>query len=394
MLSSDVDRKIELPKAVSEVRNKVIKLSKFIHSHPELGSEELQCSKKLVDSFKEEGFEVTENFMNMKTSFMAKWGSGKPVVMMFAEYDALPIIGHGCGHNLIGAWAFGTATALKNSNFKGTVMVIGAPAEEGHGPYGSSKALMAPKLKGLSIDAVFTMHPRFEWEVGGPSLSISRHSFLFKGLASHAAVAPESGKNALDAAVLFYLSFRMLRTMVKRDKDVILSAIVKNGGSAPNVIPGEAEIWADVRTTDADYLEQLNEIVTSKASAIAASEGCEIEHKLVNPTLQSKKRWPKLEEYVFRNAVKYVPETVSPSVKWSQIGRRGSTDVGNVSQILPTVHLGIKICDYGTPSHTVEWAGKAGKDYAYESMITGVAIARDAILEYANSFKEKQKEEK
>ena len=377
-------RKKKLPKVVEELSSEIKEISRFIHSHPELGSEEHQAYSLLVSKLKTHGVDVTENYLGMDTAFLGRVGQGEPKVAVFAEYDALPN-GHACGHNLIGAWAFGVACAFAKSGFpKGTVYIVGSPAEEGRGKYASSKVAMAPKLKELGIEATFYAHPMGEWGVGGGLLAITRVGFVFKGKDAHTAASPEHGLNALDAAVDFYIQVRMMRTMVRRDKDVIIGAVIVQGGVAPNIIPGKAEVWLDIRGNDSQYVKELVEKAKTIAEGAAKMTGCTVQSSELGTTLESMKRHPELEELCYRHALEYLPKATTPDQGWARFPV-ASGDITNVSQLIPTANLFIKIGPEGLAGHSDEWRECAGSVEVEEALLTSIAIAYDLISEYLSS---------
>ena len=381
-----VGRNKKLPKIVEDLSGEIKEVSRFIYSHPELGSEERQACGLLVSKLRGHGVEVTENYLGMDTAFLGRVGDGDPKVAVFAEYDALGTtespIGHACGHNLIGAWAFGVAAAFaKAGGSRGTLYVVGSPAEEGRGKYACSKIMIAPDLKERGVKAVFAVHPMGIWCVGGGCLGASRRSFTFHGRDAHAAASPEQGLNALDAAVHFYLEVRMMRAMVQRGKDVILSAVIRQGGLVPSILPGKTEVWLDVRANDSDYMRELGEKTKMVAKNAAELTGCTVECADLQTSLDSMKRYPELDTLFYKHATEYVPNVTSPEQAWSAIPI-ASTDVGNVSQIIPTTQLLIKIGRDKLPPHSEEWRTRAGTAEAEEALLTSVAIAYDAIRSY------------
>jgi amidohydrolase len=374
-------RKKELPDSVRELGDEIREVSRTIYAHPELGSEENEASKMLVSKLRAHGFEVEDNFMQMDTAFLARIGSGTPKVAVFAEYDALPI-GHGCGHNIMAAWAFGVGSALAKAKLpRGTLYVAGSPAEEGYGNYAQSKTVIGPRLKELGTEAVFSMHPMGEWAIGWRMLASTRLSFVFRGRDTHAALSPHEGLNALDAAVLLYTEAKMMRNMVRRDKDVIVSAIFRDGGTLPNVIPGKAELWLDVRANDSQYMLELEEKIKKIAEGAATMTGCSVEWSRLGKSMDSFKRHPHLEDLYYKHALDYLEKVGSPDESWSKLAV-ASSDICNVSQIIPTVHLSVKIGREGLPGHSEEWKACAGTRAAEEALLTSVAIAFDSINDY------------
>lgn len=377
-------RKKKLPDAVGDLSDEIREVSRFIYAHPEMGSEEHEASKLLVSKLRSHGFKVSEGFLGMDTAFLAEVGSGEPKVAIFAEYDALPI-GHGCGHNLMAAWAFGVAASLARAKLpRGTLYLAGSPAEEGNGRYAQSKIVIAPRLKELGTDAVFSMHPMGEWAIGWRLLASTRISFTFRGKAAHAALSPHEGLNALDAAVHFYTQTKMMRTAVRRDKDVVLSAIIRDGGGLPNVVPERAELWLDIRASDTQYVMELEEKVKQIAQGAATMTGCSVEWTRLGRFLDSFERYPELETLYYKQALQYLEKVAPPDEAWSKLPV-ASSDISNVSKIIPTVHLSVKIGREGLPGHSEEWKKCAGTPEAEEALLTSVAIAHDAIKEYLST---------
>ena len=379
-----ISRKLELPPSLEKAKADVLEVSKFIHSNPELGSEEFKSSAKLISFLRKWGFDVEENYLGMKTAFIAKVGKGDPKVVVFAEYDALPI-GHACGHNIFAAWAVGVGASLVDEVKKlksGTLYIVGSPAEEGRGEYASSKVVIAPVLAKAGIKAVFTSHPVDEWEVGNYSLGIMRYSFVFLGKDAHAAVSPDKGINALDAAVDFYINFRMMFGLLNRKHQVVLSAIIKDGGSAPNVIPGRAELWVDMRSEDDEFLQEIFRRTMDIASNIAMAHSCKFEAKPLTPELKPRKRNELLDSIYYENAKRYVGDIVVSPKELYERPPRASSDVGNVSQLIPTSHLGIKVGPVGMAGHSAHLRDSAITPQAQEALLTGIAITHDSILQY------------
>ena len=312
----------------------------------------------------------------MDTSFLARYGNGNKKVAVLAEYDALPI-GHACGHNIIGAWAMGVGLSLVGELENATLYVVGTPAEEGLGKYAASKVMIAPQLSKMGVNAVFAVHPGGEWMVGAKLLGVSRYSYVFKGRDAHAAASPEKGINALDAAVDFYVALRMMHGLLDRKHQFVLSAIIKDGGTAPNVIPGRAEVWADVRADEEGYLDDL----ICKVNA-ATLNGCGIDITQITPKISPFKRNEALDDVYYAAAKKYLGDSLVPvSEAYSRIPE-ASSDVGNVSQFVPTSHLTIKIGPKGIPAHSIQFLQAAGSQEAMEALITAIAIGHDAVLDF------------
>jgi metal-dependent amidase/aminoacylase/carboxypeptidase family protein len=283
------------------------------------------------------------------------------------------------------AWAYGIAAAFAKSKLpRGTLYVVGSPDEEGRGKYANSKVEMAPCLKELGVQAIFCVHPSGAWNVGGGLLAETGMSFVFIGRDAHNAASPEAALNALDAAVDFYIQVRMMRSLVQRDKDVIIGAVIVHGGDAPNIIPGKSEVWLNLRANDSQYLKQLAEKAKSIGEGAAKMTGCTVKWSNVGPSLESMKRWPELEELYYRHSLEYLPKVSTPDQSWAKLPV-AAADTANVSQLIPTAKLFIKIGREGLPGHSEELKQCAGTAEAEEALLTSIAIAYDCISEYLSS---------
>ncbi|MFW6109000.1 MAG: amidohydrolase, partial [archaeon] len=250
--------KKEVKKTVDEKRDLLESIARYLYENPELGSEEFKAFEFLTETLEDHGFSVEKGVYGMPTAFVASY-KGKcdgPRVAVLAEYDALPGVGHGCGHNLIAASAIGAGIAASKAvkDLSGEVFVIGTPAEEGHGPSGGSKVIMANKGVFDDIDGVIMLHPSTSWGVGNQALGISKCRMVFKGQTSHAAASPHLGKNALNAATLAYTATHMLRQEARRDANLVIHGIIEEGGEAMNIIPDRAVLDFGVRSSDQEYL--------------------------------------------------------------------------------------------------------------------------------------------
>ncbi len=369
--------------AVESLRNDIVEIADFIFANPEISSEEHQSCKYLANKLRENGMEVEENYLDMNTSFVSKIGSGKPKLCLFAEYDALPM-GHACGHNIIAAWAIGTFLSISRlPDFKGTLYLFGSPAEEGRGSFASSKVRISGELKKIGIEAAFAIHPGDRWEVFGGLYARWRESFTFIGRESHAAGSPEDGINALDAAVSFYQSVRSLRSTLAPDKTAIISSIIREGGVAVNIVPGISEVWVDVRTRDNSQVLAVGDRIEAIARGISTAYNCELKIKSLAPVTCSFIRNEMLDSLMLNSAEKYIQ-----GLKVTREDERrpmGSSDIGNVSSIVPTTQLIVKVAEAGTPLHSKEFLQSAGSNEAKKSLLEAVMTVTDAILHYGQS---------
>ena len=325
-------------KRVDEYSEKIIELSRMIHAEPELGHEEYKASKLIVQSLEQHGYTVETGVAGMNTSFKARIGSGKPVIGLIAEYDALPGIGHACGHNLIAASAFGAAVGLAAvmNELPGTVVIFGTPAEEGVVKNAGGKVVMLDDIK--EADAALMMHPGAGW--GSYGASNARESFLveFHGRSSHAGAAPEKGVNALEGVLLTFQGINALRQHI--GSDIRIHGIVKHGGDSPNTVPDYASAHLYVRAPTMPLLKETYQKVlnivkgaelatgaTSTVSQVANTYANKIPNKLLSDLFRVN---------IALEGVTYPEET--------EVKRSGaSTDFGNVSQEMPALSAYINI---------------------------------------------------
>ncbi|MCK4438466.1 M20 family metallopeptidase, partial [Candidatus Bathyarchaeota archaeon] len=279
---TDVDSLKKIVRDTVDKKRPVLEdIARYLYENPELGSEEYKAFEKLTGVLEDHGFEVEKGIYGMPTAFKAsfKGGAEGPRVAVLAEYDALPGVGHGCGHNLIAASAVGAGIAASKavSGLAGEVLVVGTPAEEGHGPSAGSKVIMADHGFFDDVAGVIMLHPGSRWGVGGQALGIHQIEMVFKGQTSHAAASPEKGRNALNAATLTYVATHMLRQEARRDANLVIHGIIPEGGLASNIIPDRAVCQFGVRSSDKKYLEEMVEKVARCAEGAAHAMGVEVE---------------------------------------------------------------------------------------------------------------------
>src|SRR5947199_3511224 len=265
----------------------LIETADWIHAHPEIGHQEVEASKRLSGLLQSAGIPVEMGTAGMATAFKAELGGrngARPRVAILAEYDALPGLGHGCGHNLIGTSAIGAGLALLDvmPDLPGSVLVLGTPAEESAAPNSGGKVHMVNAGVFEDVDAAIMFHPATETVMTlDRSLAARGFEFYFHGKAAHAAGAPEEGVNALDAVVLMYNAISVLRQQVR--SDVRIHGIILSGGAAANIIPDYAAIRYRTRADDSEYLAEVVERVVACAEGAARATGCRLEWKEYMP---------------------------------------------------------------------------------------------------------------
>lgn len=338
--------KQKIKDAVDHLDDELRDIALKIHANPELNFEEYKAAGWLTEYLEENGFAVERGVADLDTAFIGTWEgtSNGPTIGILAEYDALPGLGHACGHNIIGTSAVGAAIALKDSfpDFPGTIKVIGTPAEEG----GGGKIYMCEAGIFDDIDAAMMTHPRYSTMVLRGGIACVGATFKFYGKESHAASVPEEGISALDALMGSFVAINSLREYFT--DDVRVHGVVKNGGDAPNIVPGycEAEYLVRAATRDSliDVKERVYEAVRGASAAVGAT--CEIEEGLMYAERNNNVALAHLYQ---DNLESMGIEVVEPPKQ----GGVGSSDIGNVGQIVPTIHPYIKIGD--SINHTHEF---------------------------------------
>lgn len=335
------------------------RLSLEIHARPELAYEERFAAGALADLVEREGLTVKRGAGAVETAFVAEFGSGKPVVALCAEYDALPGVGHACGHNLMGTASAGAFLALREAaeGLPGTVRLIGTPAEE----KGNGKVKLMDAGIFKDVDVALMYHAGSRDEIDPLMLALTTLELEMRGKPAHAAAKPHEGINALDGLLLGWSSLSALRLVMRSDARV--HGIITDGGQAANIIPERAAARLMVRSPENSYLEELKPRVIACFEGAAQATGCELRYQ-----------WTDACESVTTNAV--LAEVFIANAK--SLGREmmkrrpadthGSTDMGNVSTIVPSLHPFLAITDRETPGHTHEFAAMAVTPRALETM--------------------------
>ena len=334
----------------------LVALSHDIHDQPELGFAEHHASKRLVTALAAAGFTVTTEAAELPTAFRAErvFGTGGPTIAVFCEFDALPEIGHACGHNIIATAGLGAALTvaerLDANGGNGKLVVLGSPAEEG----GGGKVLMAEAGLLSDVDVAVMVHPAGFDAVSRTNLGRVSLEAVFTGRASHAAAAPEHGLNALDAATLLLVAIGLLRQQLRTDSR--LHANLVEGGDAINVIPERSRVKLFIRSPDVDYLRgRLYQGLRDCVRGAAIATGTEFELTEVAPAYDPVRTNPVLAELA-THAFAALGRPIDPVTGTS--GNAGSTDMGNVSQLVPAIHPYIRVTP-GLAIHTRDFAAAA-----------------------------------
>ena len=380
----DVDSLKKIVKETVDTKRPILEdIAKYLYDNPELGSEEFKAFAKITKILEDNGFSVEKDIYDMPTAFVATYkGKGPgPRVAVLAEYDALPGVGHGCGHDLIAASAVGAGIAASKAigDLNGEVLVIGTPAEEGHGPSAGSKVVMADKGLFDDIDGVVMLHPANSWGVGSQALGISKCNMVFKGQTSHAAASPHLGRNALNAATLAYMATHMLRQEARRDANLVIHGIITEGGTANNIIPDRAVVDFGVRSSDQDYLDKMVDKVARCGEGAAHAMGVDVEITKGRFYASKKPNYP-LIETLWQNYKELGVEMKD----WRETVKAmpmASTDYGNVSQRTPSAGSYIGIAPEGTPGHSVQLAQASKTKMGLDAMIIGTKALGMTLVE-------------
>jgi len=395
--------------SIEKHKDELIKLSDQVWSFAESALKEKQSSKVLADYAELQGFKVTRGVAAMPTAFIAEFGTGKPIIGIMGEFDALPGLsqkaqptkeplaegkpGHGCGHNMFGAGSMGAAVAIKEliaaGKLKGTIRFYGTPAEEDVG----GKIYMAREGLFNDLDVCFDWHPGYETEANmQSSQALIGYTVEFKGKSAHAAADPWNGRSALDAAELFASGLNFLREHVK--PSVRMHYVYKEAGNVPNVIPDKASVWFWLRDSKRSGVKLVEERVFDIAKGASLMAG--VDHKMVlmngdyeilvnetgAKTLQANLEMMDSISYTpdeFEFAKKIMKEAglayngikakVNPFKQTKPDPDGGSSDVGDVSWIVPEITLQATTAPYGSPWHSWVVVACGGMSIGHKGML-------------------------
>lgn len=356
-----------------------------LYEHPEIGNEEFRSMEVLASQLEKEGFYVERGYV-VPTGFCATYRSSKPgpVIAYMCEYDALPEVGHGCGHNLIAGMSLGAGVALKSvlEEIGGEVRIIGTPAEENFG----GKVSMAEAHVFDDVDAALMLHPDTENSLGGKTLAIYPLKFEFHGINAHAC-SPQHGKSALDAAVMSYMSINLLRQFT--EPNTYIHGVITHGGEAANVIPAYACMEYYFRGTTMGYVKELSEKAKQCVEGACAATGttcdisvyeCPYDDCVIN--------------YELADLLKQEFEALGHECKGVDEVPSGSSDVGSVSYVCPTLQGYIKIAEDTVNGHSKEMADATISEQGNQALFDGALmlanIGRRLISEPETLLKVKQ----
>ena len=351
------------------IRQRLCEMSDYIYNNPELGNEEYKAVEALTTFLKDHDFKIEAPIADMDTAFKATFDSGKPgmTIGYLCEYDALPKIGHGCGHNMIGVMSAGAGVALSKvlHEIGGKVIVYGTPAEETNG----GKVILAEAGVFDELDAAMIVHPDGETRASGSSSALYPIRFIYKGKTAHAASCPEKGINALNSVIQLFNGIDALRQHVT--PDVRMHGIITKGGVAANIVPDEAIADFYFRASTKERVTEVVEKVKKIAEGAALMTGATLEMERYELPYDDLNTNETLSE-MFNNNLRELGITDIKEAK----ATGGSSDIGNVSYVAPTIHPYIGITDCPMVGHSVEMAKATTTSKAHDRLlIAALAMA-------------------
>jgi amidohydrolase len=369
----------QVTRTVEALRQELVDISLDIHAHPELNYQEHHAARALADALERHGFQVERGVGGVETAFRGVIQGGKgdgPTVALLAEYDALPGIGHGCGHNLIAMSNLGAGLGVKAvmESLPGRVIVLGTPAEEGGG--GKIRLLDASVFKG--VDVALSSHPSSNRTIipadipqdQSWSLAMVGYRYAFHGKAAHAAVVPHEGINALNAVIHLFTGIDALRQHLR--EDVRIHGIITDGGKAPNVVPDFAAANFMLRSRDREYLHEVVDKVRRVAEGAAQITGARLEVLPAHPLYENVRPNAVLAQAARANAQAVGMPLDAAPVGWN--GGGASTDFGNVSQALPAYYLRFAVSRQPVPGHSTAMAEAAKSDFGHDNAIATAKV--------------------
>ncbi len=366
-----------------EIKEQVKDVTDKIFSNPELGFEEKKAVAWQVELLEKHGFNVEVPAGKLDTAFKASFGNEGPSFCFMSEYDALPDIGHACGHNLIAGGALAAGITFKNilkkDNIPGRIVIMGCPAEEGKG----GKLPLIKENAFAGIDAALICHPYNKTLTECGWLSVSRFNVSFRGKPAHASVSPWEGQNALDAAMLLFSGVNAWRQQLPEASRV--HGIINKGGSAPNIIPDYSECFFYVRADNEKTHSMMEERFRRIAEGAALMTDTSVECKRFDNAYASALYNRPLDEEYYKLA-----NDAGLNPIMAERRGRGSSDFANVSQILPCINLFYGIADKDISLHSVEFRDAAGSAHGFEQTMKTAGIMIDIAFRYITdkSFKE------
>jgi len=378
MRGRSIFMKQKLAHFTENIKEDLWNMSDALYENPEIGDEEFESMKLLTNYLKEHHFSVETNIVNRPTAFQATYASEKPgpTIAYLAEYDALPGVGHGCGHNMIGTMSVGAGVLLSQiiDEVGGTVTVLGTPAEETNG----AKVPMAKEGIFDNIDVAMMLHPSDFSAESGSSLAMDAIQFAYYGKSSHAAASPEKGINALDSVIQLFNGINALREHVP--SDVRMHGVIPKGGDAANVVPDYAVAQFYFRAKDRQTLDGVVTKAKNIAHAAAEMTGAKVEISNYELSYDNMITNNALSNAFSKNLGALQDQPILPAKDGS-----GSLDMGDVSQVTPAIHPYIGFNQAGLIAHTKEFADMTITDVGHQMIADGaLALAQTGYDVLAN----------
>lgn len=346
-----------------KIKDRLADISEYIYHNPELGNQEFKAVEKLTAFLEEHDFVVEREFLNIKTAFRATYDSKKegPTIGYLCEYDALPEIGHGCGHNMIGPMSAGAGVILSKvlDQVGGRIIVYGTPAEETDG----AKVIFVENGVFDELDVAMMAHPSSETAKSGESMALYPLQFTYKGKTAHAAASPHEGINALNSVIQLFNGIDALRQHVT--PDVRMHGIITSGGVAANIVPDEAVAQFYFRAATKETLEDVLEKVKKIAEGAALMTGATLSMERYELPYDNLVTNENLSE-AFTENLKVLGITDIKEKRPS-----GSSDIGNVSHVTPTIHPYIGISDCHITGHSRALADATITPLGHERLLVG-----------------------
>ncbi|MDN5636826.1 MAG: M20 family metallopeptidase [Staphylococcus equorum] len=354
---------------IENEKHKYLEISHQIHQRPELGNEEIFASRTLIEDLIAHDFDVETDIAGHATGFIARYDSGieGPTIGFLAEYDALPGLGHACGHNIIGTASVLAGTALKQviDKIGGKIIVLGCPAEEG-GENGSAKATYVKAGVIDELDIALMVHPGNETYRTIDTLAVDVLDIKFYGKSTHASENADEARNALDAMISYFNGIAQLRQHIKRRQRV--HGVILDGGKAANIIPDFTHARFYTRATSRKELDVLTERVGQIAKGAALQTDCDFEFGPIQNGVNEFIKTSKLDDLFAKYATEMGEAVIDDDFGY------GSTDTGNVSHCIPTIHPHIKIGSRNLVGHTHRFREAAGSTHGDQALIRGAKI--------------------
>ncbi len=378
MRSSEIEKlKASVTEEIEAHRHQLGELSLKIHAKPELGFHEVKAAEWLTRYLEENSFSMERGICGLPTAFKASYGKGKPAIAILAEYDALPELGHACGHNLIAAAAIGAGVASKPAidQYGGSILVMGTPAEE----TGGGKVIMAERGAFNDLDIAMMVHPATHDAATTQALACQTLEVEFLGKAAHAAAQPERGINALEAMLQSFTAINSLRQHIKSTARI--HGIITDGGEAANIVPAYSAGNFIVRAEDDDYLDELKPKVINCFIGAATATGAQLQYKWGDTRYAPMRNNLPLAQLFIQNM-----ESLERRVALSEPDSGfGSTDMGNVSQLVPSLHAFVAIAEKEILIHSPQFAAAAASEAGIEGMLDAAkALAMTVVDLVAN----------